>query len=51
MTATFLFEQGNTPLLVSIPHDGRDLAPGLEERIPALCESDPAKSPVTNRMV
>ncbi|MYF71039.1 MAG: N-formylglutamate deformylase [Proteobacteria bacterium] len=33
MTATFFFEQGNTPLLISIPHDGRDLAPGLEERM------------------
>ena len=33
MTATFFFEQGNAPLLISIPHDGRDLAPGLEERM------------------
>ena len=33
MTASFFFEQGNTPLLISIPHDGRELAPGLEERM------------------
>ena len=33
MTAAFFFEHGNTPLLISIPHDGRDLAPGLDERM------------------
>ncbi len=33
MTDTFFFEQGASPLLISIPHDGRDLAPGMEERM------------------
>ena len=35
MTDTFFFEQGDSPLLISIPHDGRDLAPGMEERMSA----------------
>ena len=33
MTDTFFFEQGDSPLLISIPHDGRELAPGMEERM------------------
>jgi N-formylglutamate amidohydrolase len=33
MTDTVFFEQGSSPLLISIPHDGRDLAPGMEERM------------------
>ena len=33
MTGIFFFEQGDSPLLISIPHDGRDLAPGMEERM------------------
>ena len=33
MTDTFFFEQGGSPLLISIPHDGRDLAPGMAERM------------------
>ncbi len=39
MTDTFFFEQGDSPLLISIPHDGRDLAPGMAERM-----SDEARS-------
>ena len=41
MTATFFFEQGNSPLLISIPHDGRELAPGLEERMSNVARSLP----------
>ena len=33
MTDTYCFEQGGSPLLISIPHDGRDLAPGMAERM------------------
>ncbi|MFL2539441.1 MAG: N-formylglutamate deformylase [Candidatus Rariloculaceae bacterium] len=29
----FYFKQGTSPLLISIPHDGYDLAPGMETRI------------------
>ena len=41
MTETFFFERGDSPLLVSIPHDGRELAPGMEERMTALGRSIP----------
>lgn len=27
------FEQGDSPLLISIPHDGRELAPGMEQHL------------------
>ncbi len=33
MTDVFAFQSGNSPLLVSIPHDGRELAPGQAERM------------------
>lgn len=33
VTDIFDFHEGNTPLLVSIPHDGRLLAPGQAERM------------------
>lgn len=33
MTSIYLFEQRNSPLLVSVPHDGRQLAPGMKERM------------------
>lgn len=33
MTETFFFTHGALPLLISIPHDGRCLAPGMEERM------------------
>ena len=33
MTEVFDFQAGSTPLLVSIPHDGRKLAPGQAERM------------------
>lgn len=33
MTDTFFFEQRDSPLLISIPHDGRELAPGMKERM------------------
>ena len=33
MTELFHFSEGSLPLLVSIPHDGRELAPGMEARM------------------
>ena len=33
MTVPYVLEVGDTPLLVSIPHDGRSLAPGMERRM------------------
>lgn len=33
MTDVFDFREGSTPLIVSIPHDGRMLAPGQSERM------------------
>jgi N-formylglutamate amidohydrolase len=33
VTESYFFERGGSPLLISNPHDGRDLAPGMEERM------------------
>lgn len=33
MTDCFTFESGNSPLLISVPHDGRELAPGMASRM------------------
>jgi N-formylglutamate amidohydrolase len=33
MTDCFSFTRGDSPLLISIPHDGRALAPGMAERM------------------
>ena len=33
MTDCFSFTKGDSPLLISIPHDGRELAPGMAERM------------------
>jgi N-formylglutamate deformylase len=33
MTESYSFNQGETPLLISIPHDGRELAAGMVERM------------------
>ena len=33
MTNVFTFSEGDSPLLVSIPHDGRHLAPGQADRM------------------
>ena len=33
MTDVFEFTVGNAPVLISIPHDGRELAPGQQERM------------------
>jgi N-formylglutamate amidohydrolase len=35
MSAIFDFVDGESPLLISIPHDGRELAPGMAERMTA----------------
>ncbi len=35
VTDCFTLESGHTPLLISIPHDGRVLAPGMAERMTA----------------
>lgn len=35
MTDGFSFTRGDSPLLISIPHDGRALAPGMAERMTA----------------
>jgi len=35
MTDCFSFTRGDSPLLISIPHDGRELAPGMAERMTA----------------
>ena len=37
----FFFARGSSPLLISIPHDGRSLAPGMEERMTKLGRSLP----------
>lgn len=36
MIPVFDFVEGNVPLLVSIPHDGRELAPGMKERMSSV---------------
>ena len=41
MTDVFDFRGGNSPLLVSIPHDGRLLAPGQAERMTVLGRAIP----------
>jgi N-formylglutamate deformylase len=33
MTECYSFDKGDTPLLISIPHDGRELAAGMAERM------------------
>lgn len=33
MTDCYTFDRGESPLLISIPHDGRELAPGMTERM------------------
>jgi N-formylglutamate amidohydrolase len=33
MTDCFSFDRGDTPLLISVPHDGRELAPGMAGRM------------------
>ena len=33
MTDCFSFSRGKSPLLISVPHDGRELAPGMEARM------------------
>ena len=33
MSDCFSFHRGDSPLLISIPHDGRRLAPGMEDRM------------------
>lgn len=33
MTDVFSFTEGKSPLLISIPHDGRELMPGMAERM------------------
>ena len=33
MTTVYSFVEGSSPLIVSIPHDGRELAPGMAERM------------------
>lgn len=33
MSDVFTFHSGNTPLLISVPHDGRRLAPGIADRM------------------
>lgn len=41
MTETFCFEQADSPLVISIPHDGRELAPGMEGRMSDVGRSLP----------
>lgn len=33
MTDCFTFDRGSSPLLISVPHDGRELAPGMAEQM------------------
>jgi N-formylglutamate amidohydrolase len=33
MTDCYTFDRGDSPLLISIPHDGRELAPGMDKRM------------------
>lgn len=41
MTDPFVLEVGDSPLLVSIPHDGRSLAPGMEQRMTSSARTLP----------
>ncbi len=41
MTETFCFEQADSPLVISIPHDGRELAPGMAGRMSDVGRSLP----------
>ena len=41
MTETFCFEQADSPLVISIPHDGRELAPGMSARMSDVGRSLP----------
>ena len=41
MTETFCFEQADSPLVISIPHDGRELAPGMAGRMSDVARSLP----------
>ena len=41
MTNTFCFEQADSPLVISIPHDGRELAPGMAGRMSDVGRSLP----------
>jgi N-formylglutamate deformylase len=41
VTDRFFFERGDSPLLISIPHDGRDLASGMEDRMTNVGRSLP----------
>lgn len=41
MTDPYELEVGDSPLLVSIPHDGHSLAPGMERRMSVLARSLP----------
>lgn len=41
MSAVFTFSEGKLPLLISIPHDGRELAAGLEARMTTAARALP----------
>lgn len=41
MTDVFDFDVGTAPILVSIPHDGRELAPGLADRMTGAARTLP----------
>lgn len=41
MTETFCFGQADSPLVISIPHDGRELAPGMAGRMSDVGRSLP----------
>lgn len=41
MTEAYFFARGNSPLLISIPHDGRELAPDMEQRMTKIGRSLP----------
>lgn len=41
MTDVYSFSEGSTPLLISIPHDGRDLMPGQADRMMDVAKALP----------
>lgn len=41
MTDPYILEEGDSPLLVSIPHDGHSLTPGMEKRLTTAARSLP----------
>ena len=50
MTKPFAFHQGDSPLLISVPHDGRELPPDIHERMTGTGRSIPDTDWHVNRL-